>query len=205
MSGELCPLSGSTTNSAIRHYGTSAEGEWCGWGDLNPHGPQGPTDFLPTSAFAAAAPGGSSVRGLDYPFAMPSRAEGAGAARLVSTPSRVRDAGLARDRHLTGFPEFERFCSVRFRAGTQSYKSGASTIPPHPHACPRSGRRRARQVVILPCKGRGTARRRRVVEGYPAIRRAEHPSVIAPRCHLPSQGRIEGLTRSGAGAFPFRA
>lgn len=28
--------------------------------------------------------------------------------------------GLARDHHLTGFPEFEQFCTMRFRLGTQS-------------------------------------------------------------------------------------
>jgi hypothetical protein len=27
--------------------------------------------------------------------------------------------GLARDRHLTGFPEFEQFYTARFRVGTQ--------------------------------------------------------------------------------------
>ena len=47
--------------------------------------------------------------------------QGLGAARLVSTPSNMRSHyGLARDHHLTGFPEFEQFCTARFRAGTQS-------------------------------------------------------------------------------------
>jgi len=39
-----------------------------------------------------------------------------GAARLVSTPSL---AGLARDRHLTGFPEFGQFCIKGFPKSTQ--------------------------------------------------------------------------------------
>ena len=46
--------------------------------------------------------------------------QGLGAARLVSTPStRLSRRGLARDRHFTGFPEFEQFYAARFRVGTQ--------------------------------------------------------------------------------------
>jgi hypothetical protein len=46
--------------------------------------------------------------------------QGLGAARLVSTPSTALSRrSLARDRHLTGFPEFEQFCTARFRVGTQ--------------------------------------------------------------------------------------
>ena len=63
------------------------------------------------------------VRGLDYPFTLAAGA--VGAARLVSTPS---PKGLARDRHLTGFPEFEQFCTGGFPLGTQAwFKSVAST------------------------------------------------------------------------------
>ena len=58
------------------------------------------------------------VWGLDYPFTVPvSRLSGA--ARLVSTPSRPFGPGLARDRRMTGFPEFEQFYSAGFPAGTQ--------------------------------------------------------------------------------------
>src|SRR5208283_3546363 len=65
------------------------------------------------------------VRGLDYPFAI------SGAARLVSTPSPFW--GLARDRHVTGFPEFEQFCIAGFPASTQVLlKSGAYAISPRP-------------------------------------------------------------------------
>jgi hypothetical protein len=43
-----------------------------------------------------------------------------GAARLVSTPSkRLSLSGLARDCHLTGFPEFEQFYTLGFPEGTQ--------------------------------------------------------------------------------------
>ena len=46
-----------------------------------------------------------------------------GAARLVSTPSRRErfPPGLARDRHFTGFPEFEQFCTAGFPAGTRVF------------------------------------------------------------------------------------
>jgi hypothetical protein len=39
------------------------------------------------------------VRGLDYPFTLPRKIRGLGAARLVSTPSRSIASGLARDCH----------------------------------------------------------------------------------------------------------
>jgi hypothetical protein len=57
-----------------------------------------------------------------------------GAARLVSTPSAVLSrCGLARDRHLTGFPEFEQFCIAGFPASTQSGLSPLRLpIPPRP-------------------------------------------------------------------------
>jgi hypothetical protein len=67
------------------------------------------------------------VRGLDYTFTMAVRP--AGAARLVSTPSPpgLLRRGLARDRHFTGFPEFEQFCIAGFPASTQvALKSDAS-------------------------------------------------------------------------------
>ncbi len=53
---------------------------------------------------------------------------------LVSTPSPVLSRrGLARDRHLTGFPEFEQFCIAGFPASTQSGLSPLRLpIPPRP-------------------------------------------------------------------------
>ena len=75
----------------------------------------------PSTAFAALAVCGK-VWGLDYPFTMSRMdSEFQGAARLVSTPSRSEKIrkGLARDRHVTGFPEFEQFYSTGFPAGTQ--------------------------------------------------------------------------------------
>ena len=79
---------------------------------------------MPSTAFAARTrrlPSAHPVWGLDYPFTLPRKIRGLGAARLVSTPSRT-DAfrpGLARDCHFTGFPEFEQFCIAGFPASTQ--------------------------------------------------------------------------------------
>ena len=79
----------------------------------------------PATAFAAAHRFRNGVWGLDYPFTI--SVEDLGAARLVSTPSRPIGLGLARDRHVTGFPDFEQFCTAGFPAGTQvSLKSDAS-------------------------------------------------------------------------------
>ena len=57
-----------------------------------------------------------------------------GAARLVSTPSPMLSRrGLARDRHFTGFPEFEQFCIAGFPASTQFGLSPLRLpIPPRP-------------------------------------------------------------------------
>ena len=91
---------------------------WCGRGDLNPHG-QSPTDFRTFYGFHRR-PAKQGVWGLDYPFAVPRITQGLGAARLVSTPSAMLSRrSLARDRHFTGFPEFEQFYAARFRVGTQ--------------------------------------------------------------------------------------
>ena len=91
---------------------------WCGRGDLNPHG-QSPTDFLTNYGFHRR-PAKQGVWGLDYPFTVPWITQGLGAARLVSTPSAMLSRrSLARDRHFTGFPEFEQFYAARFRVGTQ--------------------------------------------------------------------------------------
>ena len=85
---------------------------WCGRPGSNRHG-QSPTDFRTTSTFAAARRRSWSGLSLRHsPKALD-------AARLVSTPSRPK-AGLARDRHLTGFPDFERFYVRDFPRRTQS-------------------------------------------------------------------------------------
>jgi len=66
-----------------------------------------PTDFHTSYGFRRRHTG---VCGLDYTFTVAERSA-LGAARLVSTPSL---SGLARDCHLTGFPEFEQFCVPGF-------------------------------------------------------------------------------------------
>ena len=83
----------------------------------------------PATAFAASA---FLPQGLGSGLSLHHVPDGSGmlgAARLVSTPSRpVVRPGLARDRHVTGFPDFEQFCTAGFPTGTQvlSLKSDAS-------------------------------------------------------------------------------
>jgi hypothetical protein len=105
------PPSGYDRTPALpRHI---SERIWCGRRDSNPHS-QRETDFLTTSAFAAASrrswPGLSLRHGLS--------AEGA--ARPVSTPSLNRGlgSGLAWGSSPLAFPDFERFCSTNFPVGT---------------------------------------------------------------------------------------
>jgi hypothetical protein len=99
-----------TPPTLARHI---SERIWCGRRDSNPHS-QRETDFLTTSAFAAASrrswPGLSLRHGLS--------AEGA--ARPVSTPSLNRGlgSGLAWGSSPLAFPDFERFCSTNFPVGT---------------------------------------------------------------------------------------
>jgi hypothetical protein len=101
--------------------------------------------FLPATVFTAVQVEGPYVCGLDYPFTLTQLCQVLGAARLVSTPSEVREhPGLARDRHLTGFPEFEQFCTSGFPEGTQFGLSPLRLpIPPRPQcqACPKGAKR----------------------------------------------------------------
>jgi hypothetical protein len=87
--------------------------------------------FIPATAFAATQ-FGRLWSGLSLHRASANRR--VGAARLVSTPSAVLSrCGLARDRHLTGFPEFEQFCIAGFPASTQFGLSPLRLpIPPRP-------------------------------------------------------------------------
>lgn len=79
--------------------------------------------FLPATAFAAPpvrwkAPSAGLRSGLSLHHTE-DVIQGLGAARLVSTPSRSVAPGLARDCHVTGFPEFGQFCIASFPASTQ--------------------------------------------------------------------------------------
>ena len=107
-------------------------GGWCGRWESNPHGLK-PNEF--SYLLRLSPPPNMGDCGLDYPFTMLRLGRRVGAARLVSTPSSVLSRrGLARDRHLTGFPEFEQFCIVSFPASTQSGLSPLRLpIPPRPH------------------------------------------------------------------------
>ena len=64
--------------------------KWCGRRDLNPHGPCGPTDFLAICGFRrpAAKRPGNALAGLWSGLSLHHSRKAAGAARLVSTPSR---------------------------------------------------------------------------------------------------------------------
>jgi len=75
------------------------------------------------------------VCGLDYPFTVPRKIRGLGAARLVSTPSRLEHSGRAwLGIAISGFPEFGQFCIAGFPGEHSSFlKSVASAIPPRPH------------------------------------------------------------------------
>src|SRR5438094_8149400 len=109
---------------------------WCGRWESNPHEEKSPEDFHAVYGFrrpdADALQHSRPVCGLDYPFTISRKVRGLGAARLVSTPSRLylfRRAwlGIA----IAGFPEFEQFCIAGFPASTQVFfNSSASAIPP---------------------------------------------------------------------------
>ena len=68
------------------------------------------------------------VCGLDYPFTIPRNIRGLGAARLVSTPSRLECSGRAwLGSAISGFPEFGQFCIAGFPGEHSSFlKSVAS-------------------------------------------------------------------------------
>ena len=126
----------------------------CGRRDLNPHERLSSADFL--TGYGFRRPGALAGFAV-WTIPSPCPAEpGLGAARLVSTPSRPAfGPGLARDRHVTGFPEFGQFCIAGFPTSTQVFhKSAASAIPPRPL---RSVPRMVRKYIGLrawACKGR---------------------------------------------------
>src|SRR5208282_3884828 len=68
------------------------------------------------------------VCGLDYPFTVPRKTRSLGAARLVSTPSRLEHSGRAwLGIAISGFPEFGQFCIAGFPGEHSSFlKSVAS-------------------------------------------------------------------------------
>ena len=109
---------------------------WCGRWESNPHGHK-PNGFSYHFGFHRRPPPiigkGRLWSGLSLHRVLENQA--LGAARLVSTPSSALSrGGLARDCHLTGFPEFEQFCTERFHPGTQFGLSPLRLpISPRPH------------------------------------------------------------------------
>jgi hypothetical protein len=67
--------------------------KWCGRRDLNPHGPFKPCGFSYRLRLSPpeheTLEGSCQVCGLDYPFTVLRKIRSLGAARLVSTPSRM--------------------------------------------------------------------------------------------------------------------
>src|SRR6266481_5215065 len=93
----------STATGCGCRYAPSRVGEteerWCGRWESNPHEEKSPEDFHAVYGFrrpdADALQHSRPVCGLDYPFTVPRKVRGLGAARLVSTPSRLDSfAGL---------------------------------------------------------------------------------------------------------------
>jgi len=120
---------GNRNAGRISYAGHRTVGVWCGRRDLNPHGPCGPTDFHTQLWLSPPLLSCLRVWGLDYPFTVPGFSSGARCcpSSLYKFPA-LFGPGLARDRHVTGFPEFEQFCAAGFPTGTQvlSLKSDAS-------------------------------------------------------------------------------
>src|SRR5215472_16173174 len=109
---------------------------WCGRRESNPHRPFEPCGF---SYRLRLSPPRCSFRhpvcGLDYPFTVSRTIRGLGAARLVSTPSRLTSCqawlGIATDEEV--FPSLGSSASPVSQASTQVFlKSAASAIPPRP-------------------------------------------------------------------------
>src|SRR5882724_4726812 len=90
---------------------------WCGRWESNPHEEKSPEDFHAVYGFRRpdvdALQHARLVCGLDYPFTVSRKFRSLGAARLVSTPSRLVAPGLARDCHCR-FPRFWAFLPPRF-------------------------------------------------------------------------------------------
>ena len=121
--------------------------EWCGRRDSNPH-------ELRLNGFSyrlrLSPPGrgflkrARQVCGLDYPFTVPRKNRGLGAARLVSTPSRSVCCMPQKDEHtfrawlgiaIAGFPEFGQFCIAGFPGEHSSFLKSVASAGSATPAC----------------------------------------------------------------------
>jgi hypothetical protein len=123
---EATASGGSGRASGLGIEGDQRSAIWCGRPESNRHRPCGPTDFHTRYGFRRPIPAlvrAGTVWGLDYPFTL--------ACGFRCCPSSLYTfpfPGLARDCHLTGFPEFGQFCIFGFPKSTQVWsKSVAST------------------------------------------------------------------------------
>ena len=108
---------------------------WCGWRDSNPHSRRKRIFIPPRLSPPSIGLVPADVCSLDYPFAMAGEPD-LGAARLVSTPSRIA-AGLARDQHRPHRKPSPNLSSSAPGVSTGALKRISSPlrlpIPPHPH------------------------------------------------------------------------
>jgi len=106
---------------------------------LNPHGPFKPCGFSYRLRLSPpgheAHEGSRQVCGLDYPFTISRKLQGLGAARLVSTPSRLVLTGLGSGLPFKVSPNLSSSASPVSQTSTQVFlKSAAYAIPPRPRA-----------------------------------------------------------------------
>ena len=109
---------------------------WCGRGDLNPHGPYGPTDFRTLYGFRRPSVHhgtrslGSGLSLHHAPDRMPKfRRCPSSLYTFQAGELNAVQPGLARDRHFTGFPEFEQFCIAGFPGEHSSFASSPVRLP----------------------------------------------------------------------------
>jgi hypothetical protein len=73
--------------------------------------------------------GSRQVCGLDYPFTLLRKIRSLGAARLVSTPSRLVSLRAWLGIAIQGFPEFEQFCIAGFPDEHSSFSLSPLRMP----------------------------------------------------------------------------
>ena len=102
---------------------------WCGRPESNRHRPFGPRDFRTDYGFRCRASRSAACRrvcGLDYTFTLARPRLRCRPSSLYTFPCAFAP-GLGSGLPVTGSPEFGQFCTSGFPAGTQAFKSLAST------------------------------------------------------------------------------